>query len=152
MIYFVQAGTAVKIGMTTGRTLTTVFKRINDLQVANHEELRLLAVLPGKTGTERQIHKRFSASAIRGEWFLCTTDLMTFIRTEAITVDRLPEFEKSCIICDSRYLPTTRGDKYCSDGCSEKRICVACGTRFVPEKPAWKSYCSSECYWKNALT
>ncbi len=65
-IYFVQSGRKgpVKIGVTDN-----LVARINDLQVAHHSELFLLASGPGDEEKERRIHACLAEDRIRGEWF-----------------------------------------------------------------------------------
>lgn len=78
-VYFIQAGGPagpIKIGVALDVT-----NRIRTLQVANHLELRLLAVIQGaKHGAEQQLHARFSADRIRGEWFRASEDLIDYIK------------------------------------------------------------------------
>lgn len=76
--YFIQAGEngPIKIGKAGD-----VDKRLRDLQVSNHEELRLLLVLP-RADVERFIHRRFAHCRRRGEWFEPTEDLLRFVTTQ----------------------------------------------------------------------
>ena len=154
MIYFVQFGSdgPIKIGMTTGNTLATVYTHIKSLQTASPYGLHLIAVMPGKAGTEQKIHKKFSSTRLQGEWFLSDETLLTFIRSEAIIADAISATERRCSICDAPFIPDGETSRYCSDRCREKRRCVCCGKAFTPIKIAWKSYCSPECYWKDART
>lgn len=76
-VYFVQAGPngPIKIGYAR-----RVEKRIEDLQVANHEELKLVASFPcpslsNAQATERNLHRLFQKQHIRGEWFKGTIRL-----------------------------------------------------------------------------
>jgi len=69
MVYFIRAGEtgAVKIGyVQAGRSIE---RRLVDLQVGNPDELHLLAVAEGGPALERKLHRAFSESRIRGEWF-----------------------------------------------------------------------------------
>lgn len=65
-IYFIQAGAdgPVKIGIASNVT-----KRFSQLQSSHHEPLALLATLSGGAALERELHRRFAAGCIRGEWF-----------------------------------------------------------------------------------
>lgn len=70
MIYFLQTGDgrAVKIGLTEN-----VQTRQRDLQSANPYPLVLLATMPGGLTKERELHRRFQAGRITGEWFRYST-------------------------------------------------------------------------------
>jgi T5orf172 domain len=65
-VYFIQAGDTgpVKIGLAN-----TPEERARTLQTGNHRELHLRHVVPGSGDVERQLHDRFAAARIRGEWF-----------------------------------------------------------------------------------
>ncbi len=70
-IYFIQAGNEsrpTKIGWARDP-----MKRLADMQVAVPDHLRLLATVPGTAKDERELHERFSAGWIRGEWFEAST-------------------------------------------------------------------------------
>lgn len=77
MIYFIQAETvgSVKIGHTEG----PVPKRMAELQTGSPVGLKVIGAMPGTKETEAELHKRFSASRVRGEWFRLTDDLAAFI-------------------------------------------------------------------------
>lgn len=68
VVYFVcamEAG-AVKIGYCSDpRKLRA---RLDDLQVGNHCELRLIRIVRGLNNTERWFHNQFKELHIRGEW------------------------------------------------------------------------------------
>lgn len=66
MIYFIQAGDGgpVKIGFAED-----IRKRFCQLQIANHEELRLIGAMPGGLTHEHRLHEQFMEDHIRGEWF-----------------------------------------------------------------------------------
>lgn len=70
-VYMIRAGEKgpIKIGKAEN-----VERRLAELQTANYEELKIIAIIPcGSTKAaeyvERGIHKRFARSRIRGEWF-----------------------------------------------------------------------------------
>ncbi len=71
--YIVRAGDTdyVKIG----RALN-VEKRVMELQVGNHEELRIVRKLFGDD--EADFHAKFADRRVRGEWFLFHPDMLTF--------------------------------------------------------------------------
>ncbi len=76
-VYIIQAGLEgpYKIGMTSN-----VDTRIQDLQVGNHEELRIVAAIDFQSReraqwTEKTLHKIYSRAWIRGEWFRPTIEL-----------------------------------------------------------------------------
>jgi hypothetical protein len=86
--YFVQVGTdgPIKIGQTID-----VQKRLSMLQTGNHEEMRLLLVLPDRSA-ERELHRRFTSCRLRGEWFKPAPELLSFIRDSAKQEIAFPGF------------------------------------------------------------
>lgn len=72
-IYFIRAGEdgPVKIGTTED-----LAARMRDLQVGNHEELRLVRTIEGGAGHEQFLHRRFGHLRIRGEWFRWHDDML----------------------------------------------------------------------------
>lgn len=80
-VYFISQGLdgPIKIGFTT----KTATKRLAELQVASPQKLILLAVIQGDREVETELHKRFSDSHIRGEWFERGDALMDFIESSA---------------------------------------------------------------------
>lgn len=86
-IYFVQAGESgpIKIGLARSPK-----DRIKQLQAANHEELRLIAVCDGNHRKERQFHEAFAADHIHGEWFKPSAELLAL--TDSLG---LPKFLRS---------------------------------------------------------
>jgi hypothetical protein len=65
-VYFIQSGTSgpVKIGL-----FKTPIQRVSKLQTGNPRELILRHVIPGDRSVEDELHDRFKAACIRGEWF-----------------------------------------------------------------------------------
>lgn len=65
-VYFVQAGKdgPVKIGYAGN-----VKSRLEQLQCHNAEKLRVLSVIRGSKAVETDLHRKFHAYHIRGEWF-----------------------------------------------------------------------------------
>ena len=70
-VYFIRCGFhgPLKIGVAAN-----VEKRLSDLQVGNHVELRIIAKIPCKGRKdayriENKLHKRFKEQRISGEWF-----------------------------------------------------------------------------------
>ncbi len=88
-IYFLSAERRdypVKIGITSQKGL-----RLAALQTANPYQVKLLALLPVADRTlEGQLHTRFKASRLAGEWFL-RTQLMTLIKTIGQAADRVAD-------------------------------------------------------------
>ena len=78
IVYFIldTYSNSVKIGYTTIKGLS---KRLETLQIGTPYELRLLGALWGDRLTEKQIHKQFNYSHIRGEWFNYSKELEDFI-------------------------------------------------------------------------
>lgn len=73
-VYFATDGEAIKIGFSGAPSL-----RLQDLQSANHRQLRLLKTIEGNQDTETALHQRFSHLHIRGEWFRSDPELLDFI-------------------------------------------------------------------------
>ncbi len=79
-VYFIrEQGGAVKIGHTRD-----VGGRLRSLQSANSRQLTVLGIVAGDCRLERELHERFFASRIRGEWFDYSDDMADFIRTVAV--------------------------------------------------------------------
>lgn len=78
IVYFIldTYSNSVKIGYTT---ITGLSKRLETLQIGTPYELKLLGALWGNQKIEKQIHKQFSSSHIRGEWFHYTQELEDYI-------------------------------------------------------------------------
>lgn len=76
-VYFFQArsGGAVKIGSTSN-----VRRRLGEVQTGHQEELRILGVCRGGTRFEMELHERFAAYRLHGEWFAPTRELLRLIR------------------------------------------------------------------------
>jgi T5orf172 domain len=75
-VYFIQAGRdgPIKIGYAHD-PLT----RLEGLQTAHHEELRLLMTVADNGTIEMQLHERFADLKIRGEWFRAEGDLASVL-------------------------------------------------------------------------
>jgi hypothetical protein len=82
-VYFVQGddGGPVKIG----RTENWPGQRLTDLQLGYpFGWLRVVGLMRGKFGLEKQIHRQFHSLRMRGEWFRADAELCAFI-------EQLPE-------------------------------------------------------------
>lgn len=73
LIYFVQAGEGgpIKIGYSVAPE-----ERVKDFQCGNPWKLRLLRAFPGGVEEERELHARFAADRMHGEWFKPTPELV----------------------------------------------------------------------------
>ena len=79
MIYFImQDNQYVKIGYSG--TDEGVNRRLSALQTGNPANLSLYSTEHGDEDRERQLHKRFKDSRIRGEWFNLTQDIRDHCR------------------------------------------------------------------------
>lgn len=65
----------VKIGYTTDAVGT----RLSHVQQGNWVQLAVLAHLPGGRADEHDLHRRFAAFHVRGEWFDRTPEVNAFI-------------------------------------------------------------------------
>lgn len=77
-VYFVQVGDGgpIKIGITHD-----VAQRLAFLQTANPGDLRLLCSIRGGKEVERELHARFAAFRLRGEWFSPALELLQYVKT-----------------------------------------------------------------------
>src|SRR5262245_4249723 len=73
MLYFVlnHRSKAVKIGHSDDPA-----GRLDTLQTASPDRLKLLGVCPGSKLEEAQLHARFAHLHIRGEWFRAAAELL----------------------------------------------------------------------------
>jgi hypothetical protein len=71
-VYFIQAGAdgPIKIGYTADP-----FARLEELQTAHYEDLRLLMTIADNGTLEARLHERFAELRIRGEWFRAEGEL-----------------------------------------------------------------------------
>ena len=74
MIYFIECGDLVKIGTTND-----VRARLSSLQTGNPAPMVLLGQMAGGMVVEGDLHRRFRALHVRGEWFRHADDLRAFI-------------------------------------------------------------------------
>ena len=83
-VYFIQAvdGGPIKIGVSTN-----VPRRLLELQLCCPCKLRILGVIPGcNPELEPEIHARFAALRLHGEWFTPAEGLFEYIQTAASPV------------------------------------------------------------------
>ena len=76
MIYFVEGGDLVKIGMAED-----VPARVARMQTGSPIQLRLLGSMPGDRDVERALHRRFRDLRVRGEWFRRADELHAYIES-----------------------------------------------------------------------
>lgn len=74
-VYFIQRGSSgpIKIGATAGDPHV----RLSELQIASPETLYLIGFF---RGSEADMHERFEAHRISGEWFSPHEDILEFVR------------------------------------------------------------------------
>jgi hypothetical protein len=86
-VYFVEDGDAIKIGIGL---LPEV--RVNSLQVGNPRMLTLLGHFKPRCAAadERDLHNRFKAHWIRGEWFRDNPELRELIAAKCPSNDNTP--------------------------------------------------------------
>jgi hypothetical protein len=78
VVYFIQAGNAIKIGRTTNLP-----GRRKALATASAVPLELLAAVPGGRELETRQHRRWRHLHIRGEWFRADEALVRYAREQA---------------------------------------------------------------------
>lgn len=84
MIYFIQCqdGNAyIKIGRATN-----IWARLQQIQSSCPYMIKLLATLPGGPMKEAELHERFQAQHVRGEWFTPSPELMDVIGSGTIPI------------------------------------------------------------------
>lgn len=77
-LYFIETECAerhIKIGIAADAK-----RRLIKLQMCCPYRLRLLAVFPGKAGLEKELHQRFLADRLHGEWFRRSDNLLAAIK------------------------------------------------------------------------
>lgn len=76
VVYFARAGLdgPIKIGFSAR------FKtRIAQLRTSSFHDIVLLATISGSLQTEHELHQRFAAAHIRGEWFHPVPELLAYV-------------------------------------------------------------------------
>ena len=71
MIYFIQNGDFVKIGITFD-----VKARLAIFQMASPLELKVMRLINGSEELESYLHRRLSKYNVRGEWFLLNAEVI----------------------------------------------------------------------------
>lgn len=83
-IYFFQIDTPdkfIKIGFATNVAI-----RLSNVRVSSPYPIEVLAVIPGSEIFEAEIHQKFAAQRVQGEWFRPTPEILAFIETLKDTV------------------------------------------------------------------
>jgi hypothetical protein len=86
MIYFLQSGDRVKIGYSRDPK-----KRIEAIARSSPHECKLTCLVAGEVVDERELHERFGAFRIHGEWFFLSPEIQSFIK------DRESELEETLV-------------------------------------------------------
>lgn len=82
MIYFIACpdANAVKIGVVGNSSTERVFMRLRGIQTCCPLAVQVLGVdLDGHYQEEGELHRRFAADRIRGEWFTLTDEVRAHI-------------------------------------------------------------------------
>jgi len=81
-VYFISDGTYVKIGMTND-----IVMRFSQIQSSNPRKLTLLKFIPTEhpKGDERHFHKSFDKYKVRGEWFILSSEILSYIVSNDLT-------------------------------------------------------------------
>lgn len=103
MIYFIQEGDdgPVKIGFSNNPG-----RRLQQLKTSTSKPLKLLAVIEGDAGKERELHAAFQEHHISREWFKPVTDIFLYIDSMARGTLQIIE----CRVCEMQYLPNIAED------------------------------------------
>jgi hypothetical protein len=69
MIYVIRVSEedAYKVGFTAN--IVKLRQRVNHLQIGNHRQLKVIALIGGTQFHERGLHRQMSEWRLRGEWF-----------------------------------------------------------------------------------
>lgn len=94
-VYVARGQGAVKIGVALNPEA-----RISSLQTGSPHSLKLVAQLPGDRALEADLHSRFSAHRIRGEWFKISPEIRAFIAEH-----RLPRPKRLASPAEPKALP-----------------------------------------------
>jgi hypothetical protein len=73
-VYFIRLGERVKIGVSVN-----VRRRLKSLQTSCPDRLELLHSAGGTWDDEVQLHKRFAADRLTGEWFRLSPEIAEYI-------------------------------------------------------------------------
>lgn len=76
-LYFVESQCQerfIKIGIASN-----IHERLSKLQISTAYELKLLKLVKDAAHLEREIHKEFASSRVRGEWFRSSPALLELI-------------------------------------------------------------------------
>ena len=84
-VYMIQAGQngPVKIGYAED-----VAKRLHNLQLGNHEKLKVLRLFKGGAAEETRLHERFADNHLRGEWHHFCQAMMGDVELIEIAADK----------------------------------------------------------------
>lgn len=78
-IYFISDEDGyIKIGFARN-----VQSRLETLQTASRQELRVVATIPGSLSDEKSLHHKFAKDHVRGEWFRPSHELKQYIKESA---------------------------------------------------------------------
>ena len=77
MVYFIQAGNngPIKIGVSSVPQM-----HLDRLQQGNHEELRLIAEIPGERSLEQKVQADLKAFELERKWFHATDEVLDYIK------------------------------------------------------------------------
>jgi predicted nucleic acid-binding Zn ribbon protein len=118
-VYFIgeEPDGPVKIGVANDPEA-----RVGLLQIGNPRTLTLLAASRGGIRYERELHERFSAWRLRGEWFDRHAEGLQEVITEALHLETLATVHDMgwCPVCERRPLVPPR-IKFCSEACATQR-------------------------------
>ena len=79
-VYFIRDGNYIKIGISVDP-----WKRLASFQTSHHNELEMLAIMPGGADVEAGLHRSFAEYSKRGEWFEDNPKLRAFIENIKVT-------------------------------------------------------------------
>lgn len=95
-VYAIECNSRIKIGYSEYPE-----KRVNKVASDAPFPCVLLGYWPGTVADELDVHSKFQAIRVHGEWFAATTDLLAFIQQRAIPVAPPVKKQKAVLDTDS---------------------------------------------------
>ena len=99
MVYFIQAGAngPIKIGASTVPQI-----HLDRLQQGNHEELKIVAEIPGKQNLEKKVRDDLKAFERGRKWFEATDEVLDYIeKVQSVDYDVIDGVPRAILWRDS---------------------------------------------------
>lgn len=89
-VYFVSDGESIKIGRAVN-----VLNRLRAMQSGSAKPLTVLATFLTDNSIESELHRRFKAAHVKGEWYRPAPELLAFIERVKVGADIISELAMS---------------------------------------------------------